>query len=463
MLLLAALAPAVNAQAQSSVTVYPGEVVTMEWGCFALSSNQGSITASEYATGSIASWVSPSTYDCGSMGPGGGGYWSYTLSVPSDAAPGVYTLEWAGSCQDEGWGNGCTWTPGSVTVTVSWNSESTTEESQPNTTESQPPAGQTTESQPPQGQTTEEVPVPDYIPAAQDQQESNFLSQTLNSYLIYSATHPILDCTNQMITNWGKCELDGVTYTFGTSEDRIIAYAKEVLTDKAMDAMWEATEEMIPAAGPIIAIKDAVGKVWDVYNKFYEIQTLISSPEQGATVDIGPFTITASIPQAPPSNWSAEIAQWANTHQDSLQFVQVNMDTANNAVTVEDTSDSVVDLSGGTVSGTVPLLRSVFAIALPAENGTQAQDVVQMVQSQSQYSFLGSKSTTFLIAGAAVVGAAVVIAVVAAVRFRGGGARKAAPVPQYPRVSGAATRYCPNCGAPMSQRARFCNRCGTAS
>ena len=435
----------------------------MEWGCFASSSNAGGITASEYATGSIASWVYPSSHDCGSMSPGGGGDWSYTLSVPSDAAPGVYTLEWAGSCQDEGWGNGCTWTPGSVTVTVSWNAESTTEANQPNTTEAQPPQGQTTEAQPPQGQTTEEVPVPEYIPAAQDQQESSFLSQTLNSYLIYSATHPILDCTNQMITNGGKCELNGVTYTFGTSEDRIIAYAKEVVTDKVMDAMWEAIEDTIPAAGPIIAVKDAVGKVWDVYNKFYEIQTLISSPEQGATVDIGPFTITASIPQPPPSNWNEQITQWANTHQDSLQFVQVNMDSTNDAVTVEDTSSSVVDLSGGTVNGTVPLLRSVFAIALPAENGTQAQDIVQMVQAQAQYSILGTKSTTFTIVGAAVIGAAIVLAVVAAARFRGGKSAKANQYPQYKTRPSVASRFCPNCGAPMSQRARFCNRCGAAS
>ncbi len=322
------------------------------------------------------------------------------------------------------------------------------------------------------------VPFPTYVLAAQDQLEDNFMTNMLNSYLIYSAQHPMLDCTNQMLTQFGKCEVNGATFTLGIGEDRVLAYAKEVVTDKVMDAAWKLVEVNVPGAGPIIMLKDAAGKVWDVYNKFYEVDTLISSPTQGASVDITLFTITASVPPPfPIGDITQELAQWTSTHKDSLQFVQVNLDPGPGGVTVSDTSDSTVDLSSGTVTGTVQQLRSVFAIAMPAENGTQAQDLVQLAKStrgQSNITTLFGSSYGSLLILAAIIASLVALGLAFAVR-------RARRHPEETAVTAAETQVhsgplpqaslappthethgplCPNCNNPTSENDTFCDNCG---
>lgn len=83
--------------------------------CYAGSSNQFDAVEYASATGSAAAWSSPDSYNCGTLSPGQKVTFGTTVSVPSDAAPGNYSLVWTVSCQGAG-GEPCS--GGTLDITI---------------------------------------------------------------------------------------------------------------------------------------------------------------------------------------------------------------------------------------------------------------------------------------------------------------------------------------------------------
>ena len=284
-----------------------------------------------------------------------------------------------------------------------------------------------------QGQPTPSglVPLPSgYVMTPEDQANHNFLTNVLHGVEVYAEkAKPFVTFTTEMaraqIMSNGVATINGVTYTFGVeSNDRIRVFAQSVVTDKAVDVALDFVKTTFPYTAPVITLAGHAGSAntaYEVYNTFMEFNQLVNDPTNNARVDIGPFTVTAKLPTSTEGllNMYPEL-QWAKDHPDSLKFLQVNIDPQSQSVTVSEPTDSAVDLSQGTVSGTVPLLRSVFAIGFAAQQGAVVEDIV--AEAAQQPSSSPDATASFFsyvwVIGLVAVLAVVVVVVIIVVRPR---------------------------------------------
>jgi Short C-terminal domain len=230
--------------------------------------------------------------------------------------------------------------------------------------------------------TTIFVPPPNM--PAQDQNELLALVKRFGQSA-WQSTSTTLDCAQQLASTGNSCTENDHVFTFSLEPPSLQDMVIDTINDKVKDGILKFFgEEFVAPYGYV----EAGQQVYVVGQGVYEISQILQVPlGAGSESNVGPIVIGmqptayASWTQSQMMNQGIyqDIAQWAATHQSSVQVLQVQLGSSGQIVGVTDEPTEAVQLDCASSASCTPGilagvsgLHSVFVLAIPIPSNLSA-------------------------------------------------------------------------------------------